>query len=147
MLPSIVRRVRHKVHDAGAALHEKSGHDCAEIRENGQVTFNPPGGLPGKEDVMSKEFISFAASTKLHARPDANLLLTKPLKTLYDVEVIKFSTRKALEAFNKKANLNAVIKTQVPLNCAIYKHESDSEARSEQINPYAGRASRLQRCY
>ncbi len=46
-----------------------------------------------------------------------------------DVIMIKFSTRQALESFNKKANLNAVVKTQVPLNCVIYKHESDSDAR------------------
>ena len=76
-----------------------------------------------------KQFISFAASTELHKRPDAELLLIKPLKTLYDVEVIKFSTRKALEAFNRRANLCAVIKTQVPMNCVLYKHQSDSDAR------------------
>lgn len=78
---------------------------------------------------MSKQTISFAASTELHKRDDAHLLLIKPLKTLYDVSVIKFSTRKALEEFNKKSNLVAVVKTQVPINCAIYKHQSDSEAR------------------
>ena len=76
-----------------------------------------------------KTYVSFAASTELHKREDASLLLIKPLKTLYDVEVIKFSTRKSLEAFNQRANLCAVIKTQVPLNCAIYKHQSDSDAR------------------
>ena len=36
----------------------------------------------------------------------------------------------ALEAFNKKANLNAVVKTQVPMNCVLYKHQSDSDARA-----------------
>lgn len=76
-----------------------------------------------------KQIISFAASVELHKRSDAELLLIKPLKSLYDVEVIKFSTRAALEAFNKRAGLAAVVKTQVPLNCAIYKHQSDSDAR------------------
>lgn len=76
-----------------------------------------------------KTLISFAASLELKNRPDAHLLLTKPCERGFDVQVISFSTRKALEAFNKKANLNAVIKTQVPLNCVLYKHQSDSEAR------------------
>jgi hypothetical protein len=75
-----------------------------------------------------KTLISFADSLALKNRPDANLLLTKPCGP-YDVSVIKFTTRDALEAFNKKANLNAVIKTQVPLNCVLYRHQTDSEAR------------------
>jgi hypothetical protein len=78
-----------------------------------------------------KTFVSFAESMQLHLRPDAALLLTKPTTSSrsFDVQVIRFASRKALEAFNKKANLNAVIKTQTPLNCAIYRHQSDSEAR------------------
>jgi hypothetical protein len=78
-----------------------------------------------------KKIVSFAESLELHKRPDAHLLLTKPQG--YDVAVISFKSRKALEAFNKRANLHAVIKTQVPLNCAIYKHQSDNEARKERL--------------
>jgi len=70
--------------------------------------------------------ISFSESLKLRSRYDADLLLLKPLNN-FDVKVIKFSTRKALESFNKKAKLEAVICTQVPLNCAIYRHQTDSE--------------------
>lgn len=77
--------------------------------------------------MKRKERISFAAAQELHTRPDAHLLLTKPAG--WDVEVIRFASRKALEEFNKRAGLHAVIKTQVPLNCALYKHQSDSEAR------------------
>lgn len=76
-----------------------------------------------------KNIISFAASLGLKEHPDAALLLTKPCERGFDVQVISFTTRKALEEFNKKANWHAVIKTQVPLNCAIYKHQSDSVAR------------------
>ncbi len=76
-----------------------------------------------------KTVVSFAESLELKKRPDAELLLTKPCAIGFDVQVIKFSTRRALEEFNKKANLNSVVKTQVPLNCAIYKHQSDFVAR------------------
>lgn len=80
--------------------------------------------------MINTTVISFAASLELKHKPDAHLLLTKPCDRGFDVRVIRFSTRNALEAFNKKANLNAVIKTQVPLNCVIYKHQSDSDARA-----------------
>lgn len=79
---------------------------------------------------MRKFQVSFAKSLELAAREDASLLLlANPSPSGFDVVVIRFATRKALEAFNKKANLRAVIKTQVPKNCVIYRHESDSEAR------------------
>lgn len=77
-----------------------------------------------------KTIVSFAESLSLKNRPDAHLLLTKQGRGFdFDVQVISFSTRKALEEFNKKAGLHAVIPTQVPLGCAIYAHQSDSEAR------------------
>ena len=76
-----------------------------------------------------KTVVSFSQFLELKKRPDAHLLLTKPFGE-WDVAVISFSTRKALEEFNKKANLNAVIKTQVPLNCVLYRHQSDSDARA-----------------
>lgn len=83
--------------------------------------------------MKRKEIVSFAQATELHKRPDADLLLTKPWGQ-WDVAVIKFASRKALEEFNKKAGLNVVIKTQVPLNCVLYKHQSDSEARKKLNN-------------
>lgn len=88
---------------------------------------------PLHSQAMKKERISFAASQELHKRKDAELLLTKVVG--WDVEVIRFSTRKALEAFNKKAGLRPVIFTQVPLNCVVHKHESDSVARSLPSQP------------
>lgn len=78
-----------------------------------------------------KKVISVGESIGLAARQDALLLLTKPGHRLGDVEVISFSTRAALEAFNKRANLNAVVKTQVPAGCVLYRHESDSDARNQ----------------
>lgn len=74
---------------------------------------------------MKTEIVSFANSITLHKRGNADLLLTKPLQG-FDVKVITFQSRKALESFNKKANLNAVIKTKVPKGCAIYRHEEES---------------------
>ncbi len=90
--------------------------------------------------MKSKKFrVSLMEAQALKDRPDANLLLIQPVKTsnplCFDYEVIPFQSRLALESFNKKAGLKAVIATQVPLNCALYRHESDSDARE---NLYAG---------
>ena len=74
-----------------------------------------------------KRTISTGASLELSKRPDAHLLLTKP--NGYSVDVVSFKSRLALETFNKKANMNAVVKTQVPMNCVLYRHQSDREAR------------------
>lgn len=77
------------------------------------------------------EVISMGAALELHKRADAELLLTKPAANGWDVQVIRFASRAALEAFNrgKNANLRAVVLTQVPRNCVAYRHQSDSEAR------------------
>lgn len=82
---------------------------------------------------MRKFTVSFADSLRLHERPDASLLLLAngPRHGLnFDETVIRFQSRAALEAFNKKAQLRPVIYTQVPLNCVIHSHQSDSAARS-----------------
>jgi hypothetical protein len=71
-----------------------------------------------------RQIVSFAASLELIKRPDAELLLTKP-QGQWDVAVIRFATRKALEAFNVKANLNAVVKTPVPKGCVLYRHQRE----------------------
>lgn len=61
-------------------------------------------------------------------RPDAELYLIKPVG--WEFKLIRFTSRKALESFNKKAGLKPLVYTQVPKNMAIWKHESDSVARS-----------------
>ena len=84
--------------------------------------------------MSRKEIMSFAASIELHKRPDAELLLIKHGTGMnFDVTVIKFATRKALEMFNERANLEAVIKTQVPMGCVLYNHQSDEEDRKVTI--------------
>lgn len=77
---------------------------------------------------MRTETVSFAASLNLNSRPDAELLLLKP-SSQWDVKVIKFASRKALEAFNVRAKLAPVVYSQVPVNCVINRHESDGAAR------------------
>lgn len=81
--------------------------------------------------MSRKTYISLAQLAEYAKRPDADLYLIKAGKGVFsDFHLIKFSTRKALEEFNKKAGLKPLVFTQVPKNCAIYKHESDSVARS-----------------
>ena len=74
--------------------------------------------------------VPFGRLNELKQRPDAELLLYKPGRGAFDdYRVIRFATRKALEAFNKKAGLKAIIPTQKPLNCAVWAHETDAQAR------------------
>lgn len=76
--------------------------------------------------------VPFAESLELKNREDADLLLLGNAPAAgfdFDVSVIRFASRAALEAFNQKAGLRPVIKTQVALNCAVHKHETDEEAR------------------
>lgn len=79
--------------------------------------------------------IPFAQVATLKDRQDADRLLIRARPSLdpfnCDYEVISFASRIALEAFNKKADLKAVVLTQVPLNCAIYRHQSDADARAQ----------------
>lgn len=79
---------------------------------------------------MKTERIPFARIAELKNRTDANLLLIKPSVRMFDDwSVIRFPTRHSLEAFNVRAGLKPVVFTQVPLNCAVHRHQSDSEAR------------------
>jgi len=81
--------------------------------------------------MTKTEFLPFGRLSELKNRPDADLLLLKSGKGIFsDCKIIKFSSRKALEEFNKKAGLKPVIFTQVPLNCVLYQHQSDSDART-----------------
>ncbi len=82
--------------------------------------------------MKRKEIIPLGVAMDLHKRPDAHLLLTKPYGN-WDVAIIKFPSRLSLEKFNEKANLHAVIKTQVPMNCVLYRHQSDSDARKKRL--------------
>lgn len=80
---------------------------------------------------MKTEHIPFGRISELKNRSDAELLLIKPGNGVFeDWTVIRFSTRKSLEAFNVKAGLKPVVFTQVPLNCVVHHHQSDSEARN-----------------
>lgn len=74
-----------------------------------------------------KAIVSTAEQIELHKRPDADLLLIKPCLHGFDYEVIRFTTRKALEEFNKKAGLRPVVYTMVEKNMAIYKHQKEKE--------------------
>lgn len=76
--------------------------------------------------MTKTKIVSFAQYLNLKNDPDANLYLVKPLSNVglnFDVKVIKFSTRLALEEFNKKANLHSVIKTPVSKGMKLYKHQ------------------------
>ncbi|NDC23222.1 MAG: hypothetical protein EBZ49_03700 [Proteobacteria bacterium] len=89
--------------------------------------------------MKNKFTVSFADSMNLHKRPDAELLLIAKGKSSgmnFDVSIIKFASRKALEAFNVKAGLRPVIYTQVPRNMVTLAHESDSDARQQSLNEY-----------
>lgn len=77
-----------------------------------------------------KEIVPLGRLPELAKREDASLLLLKPQRAGWDYEVIHFASRLALESFNKKAGLKPVVYTQVPRNCVIYAHQSDSEART-----------------
>jgi len=54
---------------------------------------------------------------------EPELYLTKPARSFGYVELIRFASRKALEAFNVRANLSALVRTEVPRGCAVYRHE------------------------
>jgi len=78
--------------------------------------------------------LSVAEAFQANQRPDADLLAyaaMQPPLLSGDVRLLKFNSRAGLEAIAKKSNLRAVIPTQVSFNCAVYRYQSDSEARKE----------------
>lgn len=81
---------------------------------------------------VRKEQCSLADVAALAIRPDAERLLIRPIGGVFSAryDVLVFPSRPALEGFNKKAGLRPVVFTQVPINCVVWKHESDSEARA-----------------
>lgn len=77
---------------------------------------------------MKTRLVPFGRLLELRTRPDANLLLTKAPKGVFnDYKVIRFASRKALEEFNKRAGLKAVVPTIVPKGCAIYAHQKEAK--------------------
>lgn len=83
--------------------------------------------------MTKTKIISFADYINLKNDPEADLYLVKPVSSVglnFDMKVIKFSTRHALEEFNKKANLDSVIKTKVQKGMKLYKHEIEVESNA-----------------
>lgn len=72
------------------------------------------------------EFVPVGRIAELSTRQDADLLLIKQGVNIFDdYKIIKFSTRKALEEFNKHAKLTPVVFTIVPKNMVIYRHQKE----------------------
>lgn len=83
--------------------------------------------------MTRKTSVPLAKLKEFSQRPDAHLYLIKAGAALFsDFTLIKFSSRLALESFNRKAGLKPLVYTQVPKNMALHKHESDAEARNLQ---------------
>ena len=66
----------------------------------------------------------------LSGRDDADRLLIKPIQNrgnamCQEYAVLRFPTRRALEAFNERAGLRPVVYTVVRKGCAIYKHQKE----------------------
>ena len=76
---------------------------------------------------MKPFFVNLGQLASLKGRSDASLLLIKPGSGVFsDFKVIPFSSRLALETFNKKAGLRPVIYSTVPKGCVIYRHEVEA---------------------
>lgn len=73
-----------------------------------------------------KEYVPLGRLAERAAMPGADLYLVKPGRGAFsDFELIRFSTRNALESFNVRANLSALVKTRVPKGCALYRHQTE----------------------
>lgn len=84
--------------------------------------------MPRMMRHMRTESITLGQMSSAAKRADAELYLIKPVG--WEFKLIRFASRKALEAFNRKAGLKPLVYTQVPKNMAVWKHESDSAARA-----------------
>ena len=72
------------------------------------------------------EFIPMGRISDLMDKPGADLILLKPGEGVFsDYKVIRFSSRLALESFNKKAGLRPLVYTMVKKGCAIWKHQKE----------------------
>ena len=77
-------------------------------------------------DKPKKKQIVPAGRVPEYASDAPELYLTKPAHRLGDAVLLRFPTRKALEAFNKKANLTALVKTPVRKGCVLYRHQVEA---------------------
>lgn len=77
--------------------------------------------------MRRKEYVAPGRLAEWAARPDANLYLTKPGRGIFDdTGLIRFSSREALEAFNKNAGLRPLVYTTVPRGMAVHKHQREA---------------------
>lgn len=74
-----------------------------------------------------KTIIPAGRQAEYATRPDAELYLVKAAHSFGDVELIRFASRRALEAFNERANLNALVRTIVPRGMALYRHQQEAQ--------------------
>lgn len=73
-----------------------------------------------------KQVVYLGQLLELAKEPNANLFLLKPHASIFGgYDLIKFATREALEAFNKKAGLRPLIYSYVPKNCVAWSHEKE----------------------
>jgi hypothetical protein len=76
--------------------------------------------------------MSIAEASRAHTRDDALFLAyasQQPPFLSGNARLVKFNSRAGLEAISKKTGIRPVVKTQVPMNCAVWAFETDSEAR------------------
>ena len=77
--------------------------------------------------MRRKEYVAPGRLAEWAARPDAALYLTKPGRGIFDdTELIRFSSREALEAFNVRAKLRPLVYTEVPRGMAIHAHQREA---------------------
>ena len=75
---------------------------------------------------MKTRRVEYVPFGRLSEVPEPEFCLTKQAQGIFsDVEVIRFASRLALEAFNKKAGLRPLVYTDVPKGCAIWVHQRE----------------------
>ena len=75
-----------------------------------------------------KEYVPLGRLAEWATRPDAALYLTRPGRgTFDDVELIRFSSREALETFNVRAGLRPLVYTDVPRGMAVHAHQREAK--------------------
>lgn len=130
---------RRKVNSVIASYRDAEGFEYRKRFTSYDEPVIPQYGTHADINAMSEQFKgpkmkrkTYVPMGRLSEVENPELCLLKYPKGFGDIEVIHFQSRKALEEFNKKANLHALVKTQVPIGYAIYLHQSDSDARLNQ---------------
>ena len=73
-----------------------------------------------------KQVIFLGQIEDLKKEPNAHLFLLKPHASIFGgFNLIKFATREALEAFNKKAGLCPLVYSYVPKNYVVWRHQKE----------------------